>query len=92
MNTIIKAQKINDKKYELYVDGRLGDCLYKDAHYGCSVFKLGTWVLVQNTPVCDNDEFDYQTDNLEKALWEINCEVLDCVNAQEDLNQFLKHQ
>lgn len=93
MTKIITAQKINDKNYDVYLNGQLGDEHYKDAYYGGLVFKFGTWVLVQNTSQGDNEEVDYQTDDLDEVLWDIDCEVIDYYeNNQEELNEFLKHQ
>lgn len=91
MTKIITAQKIDDKNYDLYLNGWLGDQLYEDTYFGRLVFKFGTWVLVQNTHQGTNEEIDYQTDDLDEVLWAIDCEVMDCDNL-EVFNDFLDLQ
>lgn len=90
MTKIITAQKIDDKNYDLYLNGWLGDQLYEDDYFGGLVFKFGTWVLVQNTTQGTNEEVDYQSSDLDEVLWDIDCEVLD--SDPEELNEFLDLQ
>lgn len=92
MTKIITTRKIDDKNYDVYLNGQLGDEHYEDAYYGGLVFKFDTWVLVQNTPQGTNEEIDYQTNDLDEALWDIDCEVMDCENDTETLNEFLRLQ
>ena len=92
MTKIITAEKINDKNYDIYLNGKLGDEHYENAYFGALVLKFGSWVLVQNTSQGTNEEVDYQTSDLDEVLWDIDCEVLDCESDPEELNEFLKLQ
>lgn len=92
MTKIITTQKINDENYDIYLNGWVGDAYYQDIYYGALVFKFDTWVLVQNSFQGTNEEVDYQTDDLDEALWDIDCEVRDWENDTETLNEFLKLQ
>ena len=93
MTWIVTAQKINNENYDIYLNGWLGDEYYENAYFGGLVFKFGSWVLVQNTTQGTNEEVDYQSSDLDKVLWDIDCEVIDFYpNNQEELDDFLKHQ
>lgn len=92
MTKIVTARKIDNENYDVYLNGWLGDEHYEDAYYGGLVFKFDTWVLVQNTSQSTNEEVDYQSDDLDEVLWDIDCEVMDCENDTETLNEFLKLQ
>lgn len=90
MTKIVTTRKIDSENYDIYLNGWLGDEHYEDVYFGGLVFKFGSWVLVQNTSQGTNEEVDYQTDDLDEALWDIDCEVMD--SDPEELNEFLKLQ
>lgn len=78
MTSIVTTEKIDDKNYNVYLNGYLRDKYYNDAYFGGLVLKSGSWILVQNTYQGENEEIDYHTYDLDEALWDIDCEVIDC--------------
>lgn len=93
MNNIITAQKIDDKNYDLYLNGWFGDIHYVDQFFGGLTFKFGSWVLVQNTSQGTNEEVDYETDDLDEVIFTIQGEIYDDYrNDPEALDKFLELQ